>query len=290
MIKRNFGRVSSKTLILLTLSGIFLLAGCNNQTVQSYWSAEPVQIDGQMTEWTGKPTSYLEKSGVQLGLRNDSENLYVLFRFSNQEWARLIRMGGVTLWLDNSGKEKKDFGLRYTGGPSLSEMAQPGTSGEGGFWDSLSPEQKERLMQRQEVQADQLKVIYKKSGQEISIPANDSGGPAASFASPQSVYTYEFRIPLRKSNLSDYAIGAQPRQTISLGLEWGGINMGDRQSMRQERGGGMSGCGGGRGGRGGGRGGWSGGPSGGGRRGPGTQPSEKQELWVKTKLASPPTR
>ena len=269
---RDFNKLNLKALLLLTLSSIFFLASCKSEKAEIYWSAEPVQIDGQMTEWAGKPTNYLGKSGVQLSLRNDSENLYVLFRFSNQEWARLIRMGGVTLWLDNSGKKKKDFGIRYTGGPSPSEMQKTGT-GEGGFWDNLTSEQKARLMKQQETMAKQLKVVYKKSGQEISIPANDSGGPAASFASPQGIYTYEFRIPLQKSNPSDYAIGAQPGQTISLGIEWGELKMGDRESMmKQMGGGGMMPPGGGMGG----------GP-------PGMQKPEKQEFWLKTNLALPQT-
>ena len=290
---RDFNKLNLKALLLLTLSSIFFLASCKSEKAEIYWSAEPVQIDGQMTEWAGKPTNYLGKSGVQLSLRNDSENLYVLFRFSNQEWARLIRMGGVTLWLDNSGKKKKDFGIRYTGGPSPSEMQKTGMAGEGGFWDNLTSEQKARLMKQQETMAEQLKVVYKKSGQEISIPANDSGGPAASFASPQGIYTYEFRIPLQKSNPSDYAIGAQPGQTISLGIEWGELKMGDRESMmKQMGGGGMMPPGGGMGGGPPG-GGMGGGPPGGGSMPgggpPGMQKPEKQEFWLKTNLALPQT-
>ena len=286
MIKRNLRMASGKTLLLLTLSSLFLLAGCETQKVETHWSAEPVQVDGQMTEWGGMPTSYFEDSGVQLGLRNDSQSLYVLFRFSDQDWARAIRMGGVTLWLDNSGKKKRDFGIRYTGGPPLSEMQKPGMAGEGGFQDNLTPEQKERLKKQQETMADQLKIIYKKSGQEISIPANGSIGPAVSFASSQGIYIYEFKIPLQKSDSSDYGIGAQPGQTISLGLEWGDIEMGDRQSMRQQGGGGMGVPPGGGPPGGGGRG---GGPPGS-RGGPGMQKPEKQEIWVKTLLASPPAR
>ena len=97
-----------------------------------------------MTEWPSGSTVYFEDSGVQLGLRNDSQNLYILFRFGNQAWARAIRMGGLTLWLDNSGKKKKDIGIRYNGGPSFpdSGMQKPGMAGKGGFLDSLSPEQK----------------------------------------------------------------------------------------------------------------------------------------------------
>jgi hypothetical protein len=238
MTKYSFKMMNGKALLVLTLFCIVFLASCGKEKVQTYWSAEPVQIDGQMTEWTGKPTNYLEKSSVQLGLRNNSENLYVLFRFSNQEWARLIRMGGVTLWLDNSGKEKKDFGIRYNGGSSPFDMQKPGMEGEGGFLDNLTPEQKERLRLKQESMAEQLTVIYKKSNQEIPIPASGSSGPAVSFDSLQGVYTYEFKIPLQKSKTFDYAINAQPGQEICLGLEWGELNLGDRENMKKQMGGG----------------------------------------------------
>jgi hypothetical protein len=283
---RDFPTRGVKAILVLTFFSSILLGSCKTQEVKTYWSAEPVQIDGEMTEWVGKPTIYYEETGVQLGLRNDNQNLYILFRFNNQEWARLIRMGGVTLWLDNSGKKKKDFGIRYAGGPSLLDMRKSGVEGVGGFWDNLTPEQQERLMQRQESMAEQLIVIYNKSNQEIPIPANGSSGPAVSFDFPQGIYTYKFKIPLQKSEVFDYAIGAQPGQEISLGLEWGELKMGDREKRMKQMGeGGMRPPGGGMGGRPPG----GGGPPGGGRSGPGMKKPEKQEIWIKTKLALPPT-
>jgi hypothetical protein len=290
---RPFGVIA---LLLLTLSGTVLLLSCKSTEVQSQWSAEPVKVDGEMTEWPSGSTVYFEDTGVQLGLRNDSQNLYVLFRFSNPTWARTIRRGGLTLWLDNSGKKKKDIGIRYNGGPSPldSGMQRAGMADKGGFLDSLTPEQKERLVQWQKKDlADQLKVIFKKSGQEIFIPTDGSSGPAVSFGSPQGTYTYEFSIPLEKSDLSHYGIGAQPGQVVSLGLEWGGMSESNREHMREERGGGMGG--GPPGGGGMPPGGEGGMPSGGGRPrggrgGPGMQTSEKQEIWVKTLLASLPAK
>jgi hypothetical protein len=290
---RTFGAIA---LLLLILSGIVLLLSCKSTEVQSQWSAEPVKVDGEMTDWPSGSTVYFEDSGVQLGLRNDSQNLYILFRFGNQAWARAIRRGGLTLWLDNSGKKKKDIGIRYNGGPSPSDsgMQRSGMADKGGFLDSLTPEQKERLLQWQKKDmADQLKVIFKKSGQEIFIPTDGSSGPAVSFGSPQGTYTYEFSIPLEKSDLSHYGIGAQPGQVISLGLEWGGMSESNRERMREERGGGMGG--GPPGGGGMPPGGEGGMPSGGGRPrggrgGPGMQTSEKQEIWVKTLLASLPAK
>jgi hypothetical protein len=285
MIHKNPTCVSARIVLVLVLSASGLLAGCRSQKVQTKWSREPVKVDGEMTEWTGGSTVYFEDIGVQLGLQNDDKDLYLLFRFSNQAWARAIRMGGLTLWLDNSGKKKKDFGIRYTGGPPLSELPRMGAPSRGGFRETLTPEQQQRLRDIEENAADQITVIDKKSDQETTLPSDGSGGPAACFASPQGTYTYEFSIPLEKDNVFDCGIGARPGQTITLGLEWSGISKEDRQKMMpgMPPGGGAGPPGGMGGGReGGGRGGM-----GGGRGGSRMQPTEKQELWVKTQLALP---
>jgi hypothetical protein len=199
-------------------------------------------------------------------------------------------MGGLTLWLDNSGKKKKDFGIRYTGEPLLPDLQKMGGSGEGGFEESLTPEQRQNLVDREKAMADQITFINKKSNLEIKLKVDGSGGPAVCFDSVGGIYAYEFSIPLQKGDAYDCAIGAKPGQTICLGLEWGG--MGDRQSMRQGGGGmGMPPGGGPPGGGGGmppGGGGMGGGPPGGGRSGARMQQPEKQEVWVKTKLASSP--
>lgn len=269
MACKDLGRLSARVLLSLVVAGSILLGGCKTKEASSHWSAQPVQVDGQMTDWVGMPANYMEDSGVQLGLCNDNQNLYILFRFSNQAWARAIRMGGVTLWLDNSGKKKKDFGIRYTGGPSLSEMQGQGMAGEGGFWESLTPEQKERLKQRQASMADQITVIDKKSDQEIALRADGTRGPAVGFANLKGIYTYEFSIPLQKGDVFDYGIGVESGQIICLGLEWGGMSKEDRVSMMERMGGRPPG----RGGR----------PRGGSR----PQPPEEQEVWVKTRLALP---
>lgn len=286
MFSKDIVRSGAKSLLLLTFVGLILSTSCKTQEVQTHWSAEPVKVDGEMAEWPSGSTVYFEDSGVQLGLRNDSENLYILFRFGNQAWARAIRMGGLTLWLDNSGKGKKDIGIRYNGGPSVSDLQKMRPSSEGGFRENLTPEQQQRLAEMEKTTADQIIVINKKTNQEMTMRADGSGGPAVSFASPQGTYTYEFSIPLQKSDVSHYGIGAQPGQVISLGLEWGGMSESDRQRMMREGGGGMGGEPPGGGGMppGGGR------PHGGGRGGPGMQSSEKQEIWVKTQLVSPPAR
>jgi hypothetical protein len=282
MVYRNIARGAAKALLSSALLGFILITGCNTQEVQTYWSAAPVKVDGEMTEWPSGSTAYFEDLGVQLGLRNDDQNLYLLFRFNNQNWARAIRMGGMTLWLNNSGKKKKDFGIRYTGGPSLSDQKMLGTSDRGGFRQAMTPEQQQRFLEMEQDTVGQITVVDKKSNQEMTMRADGSGGMVVSFSSSQDIYTYEFSIPLHKGDVFDCGIGAEPGQAISLGVEWGGMSKEDREKMREGMGGGPPG-----GGSGPPPGGMGGGPPGGKGGGRGMQPTEKQELWVKTQLALP---
>jgi hypothetical protein len=277
-------RPITKAFLMLMLASAIVLVSCRTQEVQTHWSVEPVRVDGEMVDWTSGSMFYFEDPGVQLGLSNDSRNLYLLFRFSNQAWARAIRMGGITLWLDNSGKKKKDYGIRYTGGPPLLGLRMPGASDQGGFRGAMTSEQQQRLSEMEQDSTGRITLIDNKSNQEISLRTDGSGGPTIAFASPQGIYSYEFSIPLDKNDVFDYGIGAKPGQIISLGLEWGGMSKEDRQKMREKMGGGMGGGppgGMGRGSMGGGQ---------GGRPGSGSrsQSTEKQELWVKTQLALPP--
>jgi hypothetical protein len=276
-------------LLAITLIGLLLLSGCDAQEVQTKWSAEPVKVDGETTEWTSGSTSYFEDLGLQLGLSNDDQNLYVLFRFNNQAWAQAIRMGGVTLWLDNSAKKKKDFGIRYTGGQPLSDFHGMNPPEQGGFQEAMTPEQQERASEMEKFMADRITLIDKKNNQEVTLSPDGSGGPVVSFASPQGIYTYEFSIPLERADAFACGVGAKPGQTISIGFEWGGTDE-NQKKMKEGAGGGPPGgkSGGPPGGMSGGPpGGMGGGPPGGGRSPQGMQQVEKQEFWVKTQLASP---
>jgi hypothetical protein len=280
MSQGNLSIPSTKMVFLLALMIFTLVVACKTQEVQTRWSPGPVKVDGEMDEWASGSTVYFEDLGVQLGLSNDSQNLYVLFRFSNHAWARAIRMGGLTLWLDNSGKKKKDLGISYTGGPSMLDLPMQGSSSRGGFREAMTPEMQQRLAEMEQNPAGQITLIHKKGSQEITLRPDGSGGPAAGFASPRGIYTYEFSIPLEKGDVFDCAIGAEPGQTISLGFEWGGMSKEDRQKMMERMGGGMGSPP--PGSMSGGRGGMGGRPG-----GPRMRSAEKQELWVKTQLALP---
>jgi hypothetical protein len=280
----------TKIVLSLISAGLIISCACSDKSMEmpSRWSVGSVTIDGKSDDWHDIPLTYFQDSQVSLGLRNETENLYILFCFKNQLWARLIQAGGVTLWLDNTGNKQSSLGIRYAAGSTSSQMPP---EDERGFRDRFPPELQERMLERQSQMSRQVTIIDKHTNREISIPADGSQGPAASFACENGFYSYEFKIPLEMSGNNRFGFDSQGGKTIGLGLEWG--DMAVPGQMKRERGAGMGGggmppdgppegmgrppegMGSGFGGRGG---------------GPSTQPPPKQTLWVKISLSSPPAK
>ena len=317
---------------------LVLATGCESEQMVTRWSADTVAVDGKMTEWVESPLTTLRDTKMRVALRNDDETLYVLVCCADAASVRSIQMSGITVWLDASGKKKKDFGIRFRGGPSVEDLiasglvgrddvsqgAQSGRRTPSGAGERVSPpdgtgEQSQTQAQSRPrfVGRVELAFIDKKSAKTTVIAAEGDDGPAAKCGVAKGLCLYEFSIPLRSDDAADVVLAAKPGATLGVGLAWGGAPEGQRQSGAGGPGG--SGEGMGPGGPGGGSGGGPGGggmppgggssgmPPGGGRGGgpggggpgggPGGSPgggaqagsqfAEKQEIWLKTALASP---
>ena len=299
---RNLPPIRLVVLIASVLAVATMTAGCGPAKVESHWATRSVHVDGQITDWDEIPLTYFKNSEVQLGLCNDGKNLYVLFCFYDVRWSRVIRMGGLTIWFDNTGKKNKLLGLRYTGGPPIAELRRTGVARDMDEPGRQPAGEREGFPHRQPPASNQLTIIDKGRNKPTTLSANGSRGPIVSSGVTQDLYTYEFCIPLQSVENTDWVWVAAPGQAISLGFEWGGT--GDRRRMMEEMAGERPGGGGGgeegagpSGGPGGGPGGFGGGPGdfgGGGRGGPGgggrPQLPEKQDIWVSTILATPPSQ
>ena len=269
-IWKIFGFVLSFNLL-----SIFFIAGCNGgEEVTCRWDAAGVTVDGWFDDWNDMPTVFFKDQNVSLGLANDSVNLYILFRFTDRQSARIIRMSGISIWMDRKGGKSRDFGVKFNGGPKLdsAQMAQMKNMPD-------MPEGRKMPNRQGETQENQLMVYDKTRLVEKIIPVDGKEGPQVACEMVQGFYTYEFKIPLQKSDLNYYGVGSQAGEKIGIGFEWG-----DMPEMKQRDGGRPGGMSGGPppGGMGGGR------PSGGKGGGPGggkMQMPEKQEIWLKTNLS-----
>ena len=267
--------------LLITILGTVLLCSCGGGPkieIQSHWSDSAVIMNGSADDWAGFPIEYSEEEKISLGVRNDAENIYLVFSARDEGLVRKIHMGGLTLWFDTTGGKKKDFGIRYRGSVGSMENLQ----NRRGFLESIPPEEKARFEQMQSEMLGIITVIRK--GEETSVPENNPKGLAAASASQQGIFSYEFRVPIVTNDSISYAISSFPGEEINMGLEIAGISREDREKMMRERpemggppgGGGMPGGGPPRGR-----------PEGrfGGDRG---QMSDKQEIWIRIHLAQNP--
>lgn len=272
--------MSRITLILCCLGALAIIsAGCKEELTASHRPPGPMTLDGQTSDWEGIPALIYGKERATLRICNDDENLYLLFETGDPRTARMVRFTGITLYLDKSGKKSKNFFVRFKGGPS--EMRGRGPREGADRRDGASAFEMDFDTTTHFICFEKDNIIEKE------IPTDGGEGPAIAYSANGAAFVYEFRIPLSKSIVRYYGIGALPADKIGVGLIWG-----DRSAFQQNSSGrGFSG----------GRGTGIGSPTGGGGRGsggPGARSGrggsgggrgfEKQEVWFKTRLAPGP--
>jgi hypothetical protein len=144
----------------------------------------------------------------------------------------------------------------------------------------------ERPIRLDSAQTDEFTCAVKDRIVEMPIELDGSNGPQVACGTDHGFFVYEFKIPLKDSEVRYYGIGAEEGTTITIGANWGKMERRAMQGMRPA-GGGMPGGGIGGGPPGGGRsgGGMNGGPPGG-AGGERPDMAEEQEIWIRTTLAA----
>jgi hypothetical protein len=268
---------SRKVLWMVGFAVLLIAAGCNAKKVESLPLNHAIKIDGNFDDWKDVPIDTYDDNQVGMSICNDDENLYILFRFQNHDWARVIRRTGLTLWIDQKGGKDKVFGINYNGGPSQEEIMANLPDEVKQRMENMSEEQRARMEARMRARPVRLEVIDNRAEQVWPLDSMNKYGLEVKYGFVDGFYTYEARIPLKIISADFYGIEIKPGQEIALGAEWGGF--GNFRGERPERpeGGGFSDRPPGER-RGGGM----------GRHPGGMRPNipEKQEIWIKADLAA----
>ncbi len=110
---------SNRTIIplfagIFTLSMVLILGGCSKKPIEkSYWNNS-----GQsLPSYSGSD----KDTGIRWTVANDSTFLFLSLETNNRQVERTVMFRGITLYLDPSGKKKKDIYLKY---PYLPNPAQ----------------------------------------------------------------------------------------------------------------------------------------------------------------------
>jgi hypothetical protein len=295
--------------------------------IESAWIAEAPAIDGQLKDW-GSPLVSLGSAPLSIGVRNDGAFLYIALAASEPATRMMLGRGGLTLWWDPAGKDKKSSGITIpptmAGGPGMrgrgqfggppDQDGQPPSHGAPPQGQGSPPQgQSGPPQQGQESQRPSGPVglaIEPIGHVEVIGPGKDDRrrlelafaktvGLDVATRMGEGVLIYELRVPLPASEGQPYAVRSTPGATIGLGVATGEIpRPGGRGDEGGGRGGGMGGGppgggGGSGGGSGVGSGGGGGGRSGGGMGGGGGREGGMRELkpiktWVVVHLAKPP--
>jgi hypothetical protein len=215
------------TLALLVLA-VVLVTYAKEKSVESTWASSPLTIDGLVNDWKGDPFHLEKKVKVEYAFRNDSDTLYVFFKFNDIKYLSSIEITGMTLWIDTGGEKNKDLGVKFTKKKiSADEYISILEKQQG----AISDEQEESLQASEFYFISQAEAVDKKGNPfELGEDGEAVKGSAYNVSVQQDAVTYEFRVPLK--NLTGTIAGseAEPSGIVGVGFEWGGLT----DEMRRE--------------------------------------------------------
>lgn len=198
--------------------------------VQSKWTAQPPKIDGLDEDWSEVVLTSEKKVKVDYAVRNDAQNMYVLFIFKDPKFLSTINATGITLYFNMEGKKKKDYGLHFIKKQVTPEELIAYLEKQG---DVLTEQQ------IQSIKAKPAYIVYmaewvEKKGKKASEATQIPGTWRAAFKINRkgNEFIYEFIIPLVKSETSPGGIGVEPGQNLKIGFEWGGMTEELKKAMK----------------------------------------------------------
>ena len=204
--------------LMIAVCALILPAAAKDKIiVESRPVIAPIQVDGNPAEWPPDSLTLEKDVNVSYAFQNDAANLYVLFQFNEAKYVSSIEATGLTLWVNNDGKEKKSHGLHfYRKTVPAAELIKI-LENEG---QTLTDDKKKEFMSRPQYMIWASDVINKK-GEAVPHPGV-FGGTFRMAKTPKTV-VYELILPL--ALLSDP--GAEKKwdasQPLKIGFEWGGL-------------------------------------------------------------------
>jgi hypothetical protein len=320
-MNRQTSQIPSLFLFCFMLISMLGSLGCSSAVpLISDWKKSEIVIDGKQNDWEGSLYD-LKKVNVTIGVRNDSENLYLCFISYDQGVGRQIMSGGFTIWFDPSGGTDEQYGIKFPVGRPKGSRAQmpdknsggennpPGDFGSGDNAPPMPGNDNSAYSSRGENDDKMMSMLLNAQRELQFLGPEEKDVQQAStlelktakvqIGMTQKAFVYELQVPLQKTIDFPFTLTPTDKKNI-LGIEF----KTEENSMVR-----MGGPGGGPGGPGGGGppsgggpggppGGGPGGPPGGGQGGPppsggrggkGSNSSEPIDIWSKVTLAQSPT-
>lgn len=271
---RRTGIQASHALVATAVFLLFSVAGCNGDELASIWKDRAIAVDGLDTEWDGTRV-YLNDAKASVGILNDSDYVYVSFVTTEEQTIQQVTGMGLILWFDSDGGKDKTFGIRFPLGMMESGMTPPRDFNNDASSDEDRAAERAERFKKATIELD---ILGPEDDDSRRVLVSTLEGLEAKANITETMLVYELKVPIVKSDLHPFAIGAEAGDRIGVGIVTPEM---DRDAVRGPGamrggngfpGGGMH-PGGGRGG----------GPPGGG----GFERPSPLKIWVEVQLAPP---
>jgi hypothetical protein len=230
-----------KKLFIATLMAILTISVFGQNDNPGKWQSNTLKIDGKDADWVSRPPYYDNVTKLAFDIRNDSNNLYLVFEIPDQRTQFRIARAGMSLTFETKIKPKRKAGIYFS--PFMTERPGQHTRTEG---DKKGPSiiRQKYLLSPPDVLA---------SGFAFSdgdISENKDLKKVAFFADWDSMncMTIEFRIPLRELFGDNFDLKKVADQEISFMLQENAIERPTPTGEGKGSGSGMGNPGGGEGG------------------------------------------
>ena len=202
----------------------FLILGCRSTKITSTLLTNPIKIDGNVDEWPKTIPVVLADSSITVRAVNDKQNIYLAVETNDPEYMLDFQRSGITFWVDLYGGKSKQIEAHFPSGLFASFDRN-----RGGFWQSLSQEEKEQATEKISQLARGILVINRANDRFQDFPANNPTGFAAAYTKTRKLAIMELRIPLQfqesfltmelPDNQKSVGIGFQTGSRISSGFQ-----------------------------------------------------------------------
>ncbi len=221
----------TKVIFCVFLTTLFLTYGYGQDEVSSTWVEKGVKIDGLDQEWAGAKFYTYKDCKIDHAFLSDANNLYILFIFKDAKFMSTVFQKGLTVWVNNQGKKKKNFGINF-----LRRMITPET-----FITLIEKQYKRKLTEKNKADIKKKKyytinqsVIVKEGGEGfVSAGIKGKYRPAFKVGKRDKFSLFEIKIPIK--DMQGTGFDASPGDKIALAFSWGGMTKAMVKQMRQRQ-------------------------------------------------------
>jgi len=202
---------------VIMLAFLVLPLASKDKFVQSKWTAAPIQLDAQTSEWTPEEMIADDSLGAKFAVRNDAGYLYLLLSLDDPQYQSSVDQTGITFWINGEMKNKKIHGLHFYKKAVTADQLIQKMESEG---QSVTEEQKAKLKTQPQYQIYACDVVNKK-GEAVPHPGL-AGNGTFRMAQIQKSKVYEFVFPLGLLDDPEGKLKIDPAKPFKFGVEWGG--------------------------------------------------------------------